>query len=193
MKNLRVILLLIVASASFISCAQKEPQPSSEEFDVLFSVPESVELDEGQTSLTFRILFGKAPQKTDVVVFKDSNGNSHDCKITDIQSKEFTISLFQNYFADNYEVGIRRSDAYKEIGKMLLSIRYKDIELENGVTVYGKVFCDGKPVAGAVLSDGVEVVQTNSEGFYQMKSAKKYGYVFVSVPSGYEVPSNGIL
>lgn len=44
-----------------------------------------------------------------------------------------------------------------------------------------------------VVSDGAEVAVTNREGIYQLRSAKKRGYVFISVPSGYEVPADGVL
>lgn len=58
-------------------------------------------------------------------------------------------------------------------------------------SVSGTVKCDGKGLPGVVVSDGVEVVTTDESGHYQMDSKKKYGYVFVSVPSGYEAPLAG--
>lgn len=53
--------------------------------------------------------------------------------------------------------------------------------------------CDDAPIAGAVISDGYEVVQTDENGLYQMASLKKNPYVFISIPSGYTVASDGIL
>ena len=38
-----------------------------------------------------------------------------------------------------------------------------------------------------MVSDGTEVTVTDDKGIYELKSAKKWGYVFISVPSGYEV------
>ena len=61
-----------------------------------------------------------------------------------------------------------------------------------GSTVYGRVMCEDKPLKGVVISDGVEVVATDDNGIYQMKSAKKFGYVFISIPSGYEVANDGV-
>ena len=49
------------------------------------------------------------------------------------------------------------------------------------------------PKTATVERDGAEVTVTNEKGIYQLKSAKKWGYVFISVPSGYEVPSVGVL
>lgn len=59
--------------------------------------------------------------------------------------------------------------------------------------ITGKVTCGGKAIANAVVSDGVEVVKTNDKGEYSFLSKKKYGYVFVSIPSGYEATMVGNL
>lgn len=194
-KNLKFYLTALAVSVMsflFSACGEKT-QASDGKFDVMFSVPESIEVQEDDPFVTFRIMFGKSPVTTDIVVLKDSKGVSHDCPITDVQARSFTIKLFDGFFQDNYEVGIRRDREKLDIGKTSLFIIYKDIELETGVTVYGYVNCAGKPVADVVISDGVEVVKTDATGLYQMKSEKKYGYVFVSVPGGYETETDGIL
>lgn len=59
-------------------------------------------------------------------------------------------------------------------------------------TVYGVVSCGGNPVSGVVVSDGVEVVQTNKDGVYNLASKKRNSYVFISVPSGYCVKNTGV-
>ncbi len=43
-----------------------------------------------------------------------------------------------------------------------------DIEREPGMNVVGRVTVDGRPRAGVVVSDGVNVVATNDKGEYQM-------------------------
>lgn len=58
--------------------------------------------------------------------------------------------------------------------------------------ITGIVHAGGRPVAGVVVSDGDEVVATDAEGRYRLCSAKRNGYVFVSIPSGYDVPCDGI-
>ncbi|MDE7442600.1 MAG: calcineurin-like phosphoesterase family protein, partial [Muribaculaceae bacterium] len=47
------------------------------------------------------------------------------------------------------------------------------------------VSCNGKGLAGVVVSDGFEVTTTDDYGCYWLPSAKKNGYVFMSMPSGY--------
>lgn len=44
---------------------------------------------------------------------------------------------------------------------------------------------DGKPLAGVVVSDGVRITQTDTEGMYALDSDKALGYVFISIPSGH--------
>ena len=56
---------------------------------------------------------------------------------------------------------------------------------EEGATVYGRVLCGDRPLQGVSVSDGAVVVRTDSDGVYSISSAKKNGYVFISVPSGY--------
>lgn len=59
--------------------------------------------------------------------------------------------------------------------------------------VIGTVSCDGKPVAGAVVSDGEQVTVTDGEGVYGLRSTKECGYVFLSIPAGYEVEADGLI
>lgn len=59
--------------------------------------------------------------------------------------------------------------------------------------VVGSVLCEGRPVAGAVVSDGEKVTTTDAEGRYGLVSSKNTGYVFLSIPSGYEVEADGLI
>jgi len=56
-----------------------------------------------------------------------------------------------------------------------------------GMTVKGRVTCEGAGVAGVVVSDGVAVTTTDASGIYYLPSAKTKNFVFISVPGGYEV------
>ncbi|MCW0482831.1 calcineurin-like phosphoesterase C-terminal domain-containing protein [Gaoshiqia sediminis] len=62
---------------------------------------------------------------------------------------------------------------------------------KEGMTVKGIVSCKGIGVSGVVVSDGFEVTVTDQEGGYYLPSLKQTGYVFISVPGNYEVPSVG--
>ena len=55
-----------------------------------------------------------------------------------------------------------------------------------GATIYGTVECDGTPLEGVAVSDGVNIVKTNKKGVYNLVSEKRNGNVFIQIPSGYE-------
>ena len=81
-------------------------------------------------------------------------------------------------------------DPDKDIG--MHSILIDDID-PGKATVYGVVSCDGAGIAGVSVSDGMEVAVTDRDGVFRLRSQKELGYVFVSVPGGYEVATKGIL
>ena len=60
-------------------------------------------------------------------------------------------------------------------------------------TVRGTVKCGGQPVKDVVVSDGELTTLTDEEGNYVLHSWKRTGYVFISVPGGYEVAADGLI
>lgn len=60
-----------------------------------------------------------------------------------------------------------------------------------GMTIRGAVFCGEMAIAGAVVSDGVEVTTTDENGYYWLPSEKYHGYVFVTPPAGYQPMAEG--
>lgn len=56
-----------------------------------------------------------------------------------------------------------------------------------GGNIFGVVEVNGKPLAGVEVSDGVEVTTTDKKGCYSIASQKKFGNVFITLPSGYEM------
>lgn len=188
------LLFAFIAVLLQISCSDSENGNGKGVFDVDFVVPESVTLTPEENTLTFRVRFAKSPEETDIIVLETA-GKSHDCPITAVSEKNFTIDLYDGLKAGSHTVSIKRGSRVKEMGVMNVIIDYGTIDVTpgDGVTVYGTVTCNGKGLKDVVISDGVEVVRTDAQGIYQMKSAKKYGYVFISIPSGYEVGNRGIL
>lgn len=67
-----------------------------------------------------------------------------------------------------------------------------DVPDKDGFNVKGIVYCDNSPIEGAVISDGMTVTVTDANGHYYLKSDKRHGYVFISIPSGYSVSNIGI-
>ena len=65
-----------------------------------------------------------------------------------------------------------------------------------GVTVWGIVYADGtNTLQGVVVSDGLQCVQTDEKGYFEMKSdLARTRFITVSIPSGYSamVDANGL-
>lgn len=59
--------------------------------------------------------------------------------------------------------------------------------------IYGTVTCEGNPMEGVLVSDGIDIVETDANGRYAIQSEKKWENVFVIIPSGYEVPKDGVM
>lgn len=197
MKKIFSFIFAVLLYFGVIACTEKE---NTGNFDVQFSVPQTATVNFNDSEMSFRVQFGKAPLMTDVVVFGDPTGALKTCKITSVTEKNFTIQLYKGIVSGLYNVYIQRGSSKKLMGTMDLTVSYtappseddKDITVKDGNNVYGVVSCNGKGVSGVVVSDGYEVVQTDSDGVYQFKSDKHHGYVFVSVPSGYEAVSEGV-
>lgn len=63
-------------------------------------------------------------------------------------------------------------------------------KLDSKATVRGVVRCNGVGVADVVVTDGVNMTRTNKQGAYTMRTSSAVSkFVYISVPSGYEVGS----
>ena len=159
-----------------------------------FTVPGSVDVTEGG-ECTFTVSGGgKSPLTTDTFILESDAGISYVCPIVNTSSDSFTVRLADGCETGYYKVFVKRDARKKSFGRIYINI-VEDIDFkpDAGTTVYGIVSSAGVGVENVVVSDGAEVTVTNEKGIYQLKSAKKWGYVFISVPSGYEVPSVGVL
>ena len=137
---------------------------------------------------------GKSPLTTDTFILESDAGISYVCPIVNTSSDSFTVRLADGCETGYYKIFVKRDARKKSFGRIYINI-VEDIDFkpDAGTTVYGIVSSAGVGVENVVVSDGAEVTVTNEKGIYQLKSAKKWGYVFISVPSGYEVPSVGVL
>lgn len=144
--------------------------------------------------VTLKVVGSHGPEEGDVIVLMNT-AESFDNQIKSIDKGSFTFTLDQKVTTGRYEMLVRRNSRTKIVGYINIDIIFDvaDIEPTGGNNVYGVVHCDGEGLADVVVSDGVEVVKTDKDGVYQFKSAKKWGYVFISIPKGYEVGSEGVL
>lgn len=68
----------------------------------------------------------------------------------------------------------------------VLSVEAKKVVKRDSITIFGRVLCEGVPLADIPVSDGVNIVKTDSLGRYAIASHKWQNTVFVITPSGYE-------
>lgn len=196
MKNvLKYLLLALIAVSQLFACGGSDDEKTpADNFDVQFTVPGSVDVTEGG-ECTFAVSGGgKSPLTTDTFILESDAGISYVCPIVNTSSDSFTVRLADGCETGYYKVFVKSDARKKSFGRIYINI-VEDIDFkpDAGTTVYGIVSSAGVGVENVVVSDGAEVTVTNEKGIYQLKSAKKWGYVFISVPSGYEVPSVGVL
>jgi hypothetical protein len=195
-RKLSKYLVLAVCSLVLFGCqGQKEETPVEEKVVTTYiSVPSSVEVERGAT-VTIPLVGKTGIKTTDEVVLRSVSSQDYTCQITSvIESTSFTFVPAEGLVNGNYKLYIRRSSVNYYAGNLNLTILEPlVVEPEAGTTVYGLVTCEGKGVPNVLVSDGELIVKTDANGIYQLKSMKKWKYVFVIIPSGYEVPLEGIL
>ena len=194
----RVCNLLILSFFCLAASCDKD-EPAAEKVDVQFEVPATMTVEEGASEISFRVQFSKAPLASDQIIL-GSGTTEYTCSITTVSETRFGVSIAsawsRGFGPGTYNVYHVRGTNRTLKGKTDITVKYpgdEEVKPADGSTVYGKVSCEGTGLAGVVVSDGIEVVKTDSKGVYQMKSKKYHGYVFVSTPSGYEPLVSGIL
>ncbi|MBQ5648230.1 MAG: calcineurin-like phosphoesterase C-terminal domain-containing protein [Alistipes sp.] len=74
-------------------------------------------------------------------------------------------------------------------------ILLKEFGSEEGILEVPNIFgyvkdTDGKPIAGVAVSDGLSVIATDENGYYEMEPSSDASHIFISIPAEYEVPIN---
>ena len=193
MKDTIKYLVWIFAIVPFlIACGDSNTDDApTDDFDVRFELPATVDVAKGG-ELTFTVKEGKSPLTTDSFLL-EGGGISYLCPILRTSSESFTVRLADECESGSYTAYLKRDARKKSIGKIYINIVDKiDFEPSAGTTVFGLVSSEEGPVANVVVSDGTEVAVADVKGVSYLKSAKKWGYVFISVPSGYEVAAEGV-
>lgn len=193
MKNFFKYLLIFAIVFQYVACSSQEDDVANE-FEVQFELPALIDITKGG-EYVFKVNDEKSPFSTDQFILESDAGISFVCPIIKSSSESFTIRLASEFTSGYYKVSIKRDTRKKTFGKTYINI-VEDIGFvpDEGTTIYGFVSSgDGTAVENVVVSDGVEVTLTDQDGIYQLKSAKKQGVVFISIPGGYEVSSDGVL
>lgn len=196
MKKLEAYLVwfVLIIALPLMACSKSELTGAvADSFDVQFECQSLIEVTKGG-EYTFQVTGGNEPEMSDVLILESADGISYTCVLVSVSEEAFTVKLADGCESGTYRVFIKRGDRKKQIGTTYINIiEGMDFTPDAGTTVYGVVSTADGPVQGVVVSDGIEVSVTDAQGIYQLRSDKKWGYVFISIPSGYEVPAEGVL
>lgn len=202
MKNkIKYLLFLAIILLQHTACGSEEGKVvdnivdgGEEQFEVLFELPASIDISQGE-EYVFKVKNGKPPSTSDLFILESEDGITHAIPIIRVTLQNFTIRVDDELESGNYNVYIRRDMLKEAFGKTHVNIVKKiDFNLAENTRIYGIVTSsDGAPLKNVVVSDGVEVTVTDEDGIYQLNSSKQQGFVFISIPGGYEVSSNGVL
>lgn len=146
---------------------------------------------------TFRGYYGDAVTVSgsgfidgDSIVLQSTEDSSVEyvAAVTAVTGNSLTFSLPDGISSGEYRVYVYRDGARRLLGRI-------NIYITSGITVPDKAGCNvkgfvgynGTPIPGVAVSDGISVTTTDEDGFWWLASDKRNGYVFISVPSNYEV------
>ncbi|MBD1421846.1 calcineurin-like phosphoesterase C-terminal domain-containing protein [Sphingobacterium chuzhouense] len=126
----------------------------------------------------------------DQIIF-DSLYNYRERQIVDVTSVTSSTILFilpEKLTSQEYRISVRRGTKTATLGRIDLNFVFNpNIPNKEGMTIKGAVHAAGVGLANVVVSDGFEVTKTDENGIYYLSSTKKSNYVFVSIPTNYEV------
>ncbi|MFA6335560.1 MAG: calcineurin-like phosphoesterase family protein [Bacteroidales bacterium] len=132
----------------------------------------------------------------DKLVFTSSTNSSskYDFPVSNVTSTGVTINIGSAISSGTYNIKAVRGTKEISFGTTVVSIQaISNIPDVSGKNIKGIIYCNGKGIPNVVVSDGIEVTKTNSDGIYYLASAKKHGYVFISIPPNYEVATKNKL
>lgn len=199
MKSLQKWLTFALVSAlcfGFSSCSDKgEDGPVDDGIKVELTLPKIIQVKKGEP-VTVDMKAGSVIYSSDIIQLQASNGTLINCTISAVGETSVTFLIPETTPAGSYTAFVKRGQERRQQGQFTLVYIEDDPEgwdLADGTTVYGKISSVEGPVANVVVSDGIDFAVTNEKGQYELKSKKALGYVFMSVPSGYDPVTNGVM
>ena len=130
-------------------------------------------------------------EQTDILVMEGSK--TFECAITRLSTSWFRFAVPNEIVDGKYTLTLRRGEQTQELFTTNVTVQSVDnkVPSKDGYNLKGMVYCGNKGVKGVLVTDGVEITETNADGHYWLKSRKTYEVVYVILPSGYNVPTQG--
>ncbi len=188
LKN--IILFLFISGTAFVfsGCDGDDiPDGPDNKLNITgVSIPSSINV----VALSDITITGKGFKEGDQIRLTSTTDSNIEYTITvnSVTDVSATFTLPIEISSGNYKITVLRDDESQVMGVVNIDI-IVDVNIpdKEGMTIKGIVYCNGHGVPGVVVSDGIEVTVTDDNGIYYLPSAKKYEYVFISVPGNYEV------
>ncbi len=184
---------LLAITLANASCAKTTPHINTENKTEVVSVdvnnlqiPKNYYLS-SNSSIEIK---GTGFKQGDLITFspRDNQSQIITLPIASISPEGIILNTTSDFKKGFYTIALKRGNNYRQLGasnfQFIFNPSIPDIA---GKTVKGTVYSNGKGVANVIVSDGVEVAKTDENGIYYLSSKKQTGYVFVSMPSNYEM------
>ncbi len=137
--------------------------------------------------------WAKGIEKDDLINISSSS-YSAEVAVSIVSESKFSFVIPDDLKSGAYNIVLKRGEKKKKLGATYIAIIIDgDVPDIKGKNVKGIVHVGGQPLQGVVVSDGCQVTVTDVNGFYYLDSDKGHGYVFISVPSGYECYRTGAI
>ena len=187
-KNFIVLLAVMLTAGT--GCQEKPEPPEKEGLKITgISIPSSIDVPPGgEITLT-----GAGFAVNDIIEFvlTADAGQVYTASITAVTGQTAIITLPVGVSSGAYKLTVKRGNESMILGRLTINVTTSTgIPDKPGMTLKGVVYCDGEGVPGVVVSDGVEVTVTDSEGIYYLPSAKVNKFVFISLPGNYEISTS---
>ena len=133
-------------------------------------------------------LEGTGFEMTDIVLMQSvASEEEFSAPVSGVDGTSVSFCLPEGVASGEYRLYVSRDGAKRLLGRITIVLASGlDVPDKEGCNIKGFVGYNGTPLQGVAVSDGCKVTTTDRDGFYWLASEKKNGYVFVSVPSGYE-------
>jgi len=185
-----IFLIFIAAIAACTGCKKDPPPPVDEGLRITgISIPSSLDVPLGGEV----IITGSGFALNDLIEFvlTSDAGKVYTAVMITVTGQTGTFILPAGITSGTYRLTVIRGTDSMVLGTVTLNVvANTTIPDITGMTLKGVVYCDGAGVPGVVVSDGVEVTVTDSQGIYYLPSAKQNGFVFISLPGNYEIAAS---
>lgn len=195
MKKFNIFLVLIfICTTVFTACEDKIIDTTEDKIQTSIKITHiNIPYVYNLTKEADITLEGNGFQEGDIITFiprAGQGGGNIEMTLKSLEDGKIVLANNVDIKDGEYEIRITRGTLDQLLGRTFINYIFNDnIPDREGMTVKGTVYANGQGIANVVVSDGVEFAVTDQNGVYYLPSNKKDGFVFISVPKNYEVPT----